>query len=187
MTVVRYGAINARLVTRARTFGQDMVRWYANEGRDSPSRACSGVWGAESDPVRQGQGKAGECSVAQYYGLDPLRAVKWTIGTADDGADITLPRGARLDVKTTESWKKYFIWPKSINHLYQQKKFDFLVGVSIDEHDWRWCFIDGYLTKQQFLERRKIADGVVGKGLAPDTWFVFKTELQDALELERLL
>jgi hypothetical protein len=174
------------LVTRCRNFGTDIVAWYASEeGKASLSRSRSGDRGTECNPALQGQAKAGECAVAIFCRLSPEAAVKWTIGKADGGADLLLPRDGRPDVKTTETWKRFLVWSRNVNDLYWQKDFNLLISVSIDAKDWAQCWIEGFVTKQEFWQRKRIADGLIGKGLEPGTWFMPKAELNDAAQLPR--
>lgn len=170
------------LVKRCRKFGDDMAAWYATpEGKASPSRSRSGDRGTESNAALLGQSKAGECAVAIFCGLPPKTAVKWSVGKADGGADMRLRDNAKPDVKTTESWKRFLIWSRNVNDLFRSKQFDLLISVSINERDWSECWIEGFVSKQEFWQRKRIADGGrIGKGLERGTYFMDKAELHDA-------
>lgn len=177
--------LDANKVRVSREYGEAIVKWYASPaGQASPSRSRSGEWGAELDPILQGQGKAGEYAVAQYYGLDPKTAVKRTFGQADDGIDVTITTTAAVDAKTTPDWKRWMIWSGSVNDLYWSKKFTTLVSVSINEDDWSQCWIEGWISKEEFFERKMVSDGINcglnrnGKPrLTPGTWFMEKRDL----------
>ena len=176
--------LDANVVRVSREFGVRLVAWYASpRGKASASRSRSGHWGAESDPIRLGQSKAGEYAVAVFFGLDLTTAVKRNVGAADNGSDV-LVSAIRVDVKTTPEQKRWLIWSRELNDLYWEKKFDVLVGVSIDEEDWTQCWIDGWISKREFYDRKLIADGVCDEGkLTPKTWFVEKHSLLDITTL----
>jgi hypothetical protein len=173
--------LDANMVRVSRDFGEAISNWYASpDGMKSASRSRSGQWGAESDPIRQGQGKAGEYAVALLFGLDPKTTVKRSIGRADNGSDVILNSSLAIDVKTTPARKRWLIWSLELNELYWDKKFDVLISVSINENDWSQCWIEGWLTKWEFFDRKKIADGINDQNKLTDgTWFVEKNELSD--------
>src|SRR5262245_37856411 len=171
----RHVSVNSIWVERSRAFGHEMVRYYAEEGASSPSRSRSGDRGAERDPVRQGIGKVGECAMALLAGLNPAEVVKWSVGNAVAGSDLPSTCDLLLDVTSTETWKRFLISSRSINDLYDSKTFHYLVAVSVYEHDWSECWIEGCISKAGFRERHLVADGhVIGKGLEPGTWFLEK-------------
>lgn len=162
-------------------FGRAMADHYARGG--SPrSRAVSGNRGTESNVRRLAQGKIGECALALYWNLDPMTAVKWTMG-ADDGFDIALPGGLRVDVKTT--FPPYnLIWSNTINGIWDDVRFDFLVSVSIAQSDFRQCWVEGWVSKGAFAAKKRVADGAeVGGRLDRGTWFMPKSELIDIAKL----
>ncbi len=177
----RLVTLDPNLVRVSREYGVAMAKWYATpEGAASPSRSRSGSWGAETDPIRLGQAKAGEYAVASFFGLDLKSAVSRNYGRADSGWDVRIADGKALDVKTTPQRKKWMVWSLELNDLYWKKSFDALVSVSIDEGDWSRCWIEGWLSKQEFFDLKKIADGINDEGkLTPGTWFVEKTEMRD--------
>lgn len=172
--------LDANLIRISKEYGERKVAYYASEeGVGSPSRSRSGEWGAETDPVRQAQGKAGEYAVALHFGLDPRTAVRRSVGKADDGGDVPLPFGVVADVKTSPAQKHYMLWSSAVNDLYWKKKFDVLIAVSISD-DMTQCWIEGCMTKQAFFDAKLIADGVCDQGrLTPGTWFVKKSEMPD--------
>ena len=170
-------------VERGRQYGLDLVKHYAAGGSPN-SRARSGDRGTESNPILQAQGKIGEVAVAIYFGLDDETAVKWGVDYPDNGTDVTLSNGVRIDVKTTLTPFK-LIWSRDINDLYWQKKFDVLVSVSIIEHDWSSCYIEGWITKGSFYRHKKISDGVNCR-LERGTWNVEKDILSNIDDLPHL-
>lgn len=176
-------SLDDKLVTRARKFGIELARWYANEGKHSRSRSRSGDRGAESNSALLGLSKAGEAAAALFFGLDPDVAVKWAVDRADNGSDLHLLSGQLIDVKATESWKRYVIWSRDVNDLYWSKVFDFIIGVSVDDNDWSRCWIEGCISKQDFFDLKQTADGTTPKGLQSNTWFIEKTKLFDATAL----
>jgi hypothetical protein len=177
--------IDDALIAASRQYGVDLVDWYASDdGKRSASRSRSGDRGTERNPIRLGQSKVGECAVALFCLLDPRQVIKFDVGCADQGNDLVLPSGKLVDVKTTETWKRFLIWSKEVNDLYWSKRFDLLVSVTIDENDWRCCWLEGCLSKQEFWDRKQIADGVsIGAGLEIGTWFVRKNALRDPTPL----
>jgi hypothetical protein len=167
-------AVQPLLVDAGLKYGRDIVAHYANGG--SPrSRSRSGDRGAESNPILQAQAKIGEAAFALLCGLDPRKAVKWTVDHADCGWDVVLDDGRRVDVKT--SIPRYnLIWNRDVNDLFYEKQFDVLVSVSIDPNDFSQCWIEGWITKVEFYAKREIADGT-NSGLELDTWFMNKGDL----------
>lgn len=177
--------LDANLVRISIAYGEAVVKWYASpEGRASASRSRSGIWGAESNPIRLGQGKAGEYAVAQFFGLDLETAVKRKFTVADNGHDIEITPSVLADVKTTPTFKRWMLWSLSVNDLYWEKRFNTLICVSVDEHDWSRCWIEGWMTKQEFFQSKKIANGTNDSGrLTIGTWFVDKSVLNNIKDL----
>lgn len=164
------------LVDSGQEFGRLKVEHYGNGG--SPmSRSRSGNRGAESDPVRQAHGIIGEVACAIYLGLDPIADVNWDPAKSDSGYDVVLPSGLRIDVKTTLPPFK-LIWSRDVNDLYFKKRFDVLISVSIEDRDWSRCWIEGWITKNGFYQRKRIADGM-NCNLELGTWFVEKHTLSN--------
>ena len=172
--------IDANIIRVSREYAERKVAYYATqEGAGSPSGARSGIWGVETNPVRQAEAKVGEYAVALYYGLDPRTAVNRSPSKADSGGDMTLPFGVVADVKTSPAGKLYVIWSNAVNDLYWKKSFDVLISVSISE-DMTQCWIEGCMTKQEFFDLKSVADGVCDQGrLTPGTWFVRKSAMRD--------
>jgi len=164
-----------RWVGYARTVAEVMIWVYANGGSPA-SRARSGNRGTESNLRRQWQGKVGEIATALYFDLDPKQAVNCSF-LPDHGADIALPSGLLLDVKTTLAPFK-LIWSRDCNDIYWEKRFDHLVSVSIDEDDFSRCWIEGFVPKQEFFARKQIAEPGRSR-LEPGTWFMDKAALHD--------
>lgn len=105
-------------VGESHNFAERLIKHYATGG--SPrSRERSGNRGTESDLRRQWQGKTGECAFAIHIGQNPADAVKWHLAP-DQGADVRLPDGQCVDVKTTPPRYK-LIWSNNVNDLYQKK------------------------------------------------------------------
>jgi hypothetical protein len=170
-------------VDRGRQYGLDLVAHYAAGGSPN-SRARSGDRGTESNPILQAHGKIGEAAAAIHFGLDVETAVKWEVGYPDNGADITLRNGVRIDVKTTLRPFK-LLWSRDINDLYWQKEFDVLVSVSIEETDWSCCHIEGWITKGGFYHHKQVSDGVNCR-LQRGTWNVDKSILSNIIDLPYL-
>lgn len=169
----KFQAIPAALVERCRDYGETV-----NAHRSQNSLAVSGPWGADRDPVRQMWGKLGEVACALYFGLDPNSAVSW-IYRPDSGNDIKLPSNLLADVKTTMPWGN-LVWPKTLNHIFWEKRFDLLISVSLDQWgDLGRFWIEGYVSKREFFERKLIADGVSKPKLDKDTWYMPKRDLYD--------
>jgi len=174
-----------RYVKRAFDRAEEIVAWYASEeGQRSLSRSVSGPWGAERDPIRQSTGKIGEVAVAIFFNLDPETAIFWSAGTGGDGnSDIKLPRYL-VDVKTNVAQRKEFYWSMAVNHLFQSKRFDVLISVSYEDYKFQNCWLEGWISKQNFYEQKKIASKSDGTGLTPGTWYMNKREL---LSIDSLL
>jgi hypothetical protein len=111
----------------------------------------------------------------QLAGLDLDQAVKWSISIADGGWDLLGPRTTFIDVKTT--FPNYrLIWSVDVNDLYEREKaFHALVNVSIDPADFSRCWIEGWVSKRGFLQRKRVADE--SDGLDAGTWFLDKEDL----------
>ena len=177
-----YVFVSRPLVDRGLKFGRDLAAHYAAGG--SPrSRARSGDRGTECNPLRLAQGKIGECALAIVALLDPDVSVRWDVRYADCGWDLELLGGTLVDVKTT--FPKYkLIWSRNVNDLYEEKHFSILVSVSIDPNDFCKCWVEGWVTKREFLARKAIADGA--NGLEPGTWFMEKADLRRIKSLVRI-
>lgn len=113
-----YQHVDRVWVGQSRSFAERLIQHYA-AGGSPQSRAVSGHRGTESDLRRQWQGKTGECAFALHIGQDPSTAVKWGMDP-DKGADVRLPDGQSVDVKTTPPRYK-LIWSNNVNDLYQKK------------------------------------------------------------------
>src|SRR5262245_35475196 len=118
----KFVQVDPLLVGKGRKWGIDMTEWYKTPEGQRRVRACSGIWGAEKDPVVQGQSKVGEYAVATYFHLNPETAVDITIGIADRGGDIRLTYNFSADVKTTATYKLYLLWSQAVNEYYWKKK-----------------------------------------------------------------
>jgi hypothetical protein len=171
----QFQAVPHEFVTRGVDFGHRIVAHY-EEGGSPASRARSGNRGTERNPARQAQGKIGECAVALYFGMDPNVAVKWVVDNPDGGSDILLSIGFRIDVKTTFPPFK-LIWSNTLNDIYHQIKFDLIVSVSIDPDDAHQCWLEGYLSKEEFFEQKLNASPETSP-LEPGTWYIDKAELR---------
>jgi hypothetical protein len=178
-------------VQKSREFAEGMILWYASEnGRNSRSRSVSGPWGAERDPKRQMNGKIGEVATALFFELDPADAINWNAEKDGDGnVDVLLSRSKfKLDVKTNSEKRPEMYSSMAVNQYYHQKQFDAFVSVSLDfnfDRDERTsCFIEGWITKREFFETKKIAAQNNSRGLTAGTWFVEKIDLQP---IDRLL
>ena len=177
----KFQSVPQSIEDKAAAFADALIKSY-ERGGSPQSRAVTGRWGAEKDPKRQTYAKVGEAAVAIYFGLDPIVAVKWDSGNPDKGGDVRLPSGSIVDVKTTLPPFK-LIWSKEVNDFYWDKKFDHLISVSVDEHDYKRCWIEGYVSKQRFWKDKKIADGKIIR-LDAGTWYMDKRDLSDIDELK---
>jgi hypothetical protein len=175
----RYVLIPDTLVKRGLLWGEKLVAHYA-AGGSPQSRAVSGDRGTEKDPLRQARGKIGEVAVAILFGKNPLTDMKWNLAP-DQGSDIRSPSGLLVDVKTTFPPYK-LIWSRTINDLYHQKMFDALVSVSIDSENYSKCWVEGWISKENFFKEKQIADGI-NSGLEKGTWFVDKVILSSIDDL----
>ena len=118
--------------------------------------------------------------MAKHLGLDLRTAVRGEVYAENDGGKDVIAFGCRLDVKCTPTWKQWLLWSQAVNDLYWTKAFDVIVSVSIDDRDWSQCWIEGWLTKQEFFDYKKIADGSNDAGkLTRGTWFMDKQPLPD--------
>ena len=180
----RFVDIGAALAWEAKAFGHELVAWYA---ADKSRTERSGIWGGELDPVRIGISKAGEYAVAKLFGRDPARAVKRdTSKGPDKGSDVRCSPTLRADVKATAAGKLYAVWSLAVNDLYWEKVFDVLIACSVDDKDWSRCWVEGWLSKKAFFEKKLVADGKNDEGrLTPGTWFLPKDAFEDIAILLR--
>lgn len=174
---------------RGKAFGRELVEWY----RLNPKATRrSGDHGCERDPVRLSSSKICECGTSLYFGLDPAEYIKWDVMTGPDrGYDLRLPWGnnLRFDIKGTPK-HKHLIWSRFVNDLYWEKQFDGLIAVSTDDlpeekdldaADMSQCWIEGWITKEEFYDLKQVSDGT--NGLDPGTWFYPKHKLYRIDEL----
>jgi hypothetical protein len=166
------------LIDHSRIFGKAFVEQVKQGDGNANSLAVSGGRGSETDPELQARGKIGECAAAIYFGLSP-RKLNWSL-RPDGGADIVLPCGLRVDVKTTFPHYR-LIWSRLLNSAFWQIDFDILLAVSIDENDYSHCWIEGWITKPHFFAIKNEADG--SNGLEPGTWWVDKRVLSNVGDL----
>ena len=121
------------------------------------------------------RGQIGECALALHLGfpVDPWVCFE---NVPDNGYDLALPdKRTRIDVKTTVPPYR-LIWPLEGGEHYAAANFTHLVAVSVeDDSGGERCWIEGQVTKQEFLERKRVADGTCG--LEPNTWWMLKGEL----------
>ena len=96
-----------------------------------------------------------------------------------------LENGLRIDVKTTYP-QFNLIWSNTINDIYDNKVFDVLVSVSINEKHFSECWIEGWITRDRFLRQKLIADGLGPPRLEPGTWFINKATLSNIDDLVSL-
>jgi len=175
----RYVHVEGQWVQRCWQYGQWLVQHYASGGSPN-SRAVSGSRGTESNVERQMQGKLGEVAVALYCSYAPGTHVKWERAGGDAGFDLLI-RSTKVDVKTTFPPFK-LIWSNTVNNLWTQKRFDALVSVSVERGDWENCYIEGWISKREFFNKKQIADGC-NCNLEKGTWFMDKRELNCIDEL----
>ena len=128
------------------------------------------------------QAKTAEVAAALYFELQPLVDLSWTVERANL-FDIKLATGMRLDVKASlESGN--LIWPYTKNAIFLQLPFDTLVSVSLKSGDYQHCWVEGWISKDEFYARKKTADGVRAPRLDPGTWWMEKNELHNMAELK---
>lgn len=172
----------------SRWYGEKIVKWY----REDPRRCLrAGGRGSEYDPVLQGMAKQAEFAAAIFTDQDPgdlgrRGVVKLNWKLPDVGWDIPSPTDSkRIDVKSSEDGKRLMLWSRTVNDKYWEKQFDYLLDVSVNANNWSQCWIEGYLTKKEFFERKFISrrDGDPYPGIERDTWYVFKDSLRDAADL----
>jgi hypothetical protein len=184
----RFQLVPQEYVRRSYERAEKIVEWY-KRNPNSGSRSRSGPWGADRDPVRQSFGKIGECAVALFLELSPLTEIYW--GTEKDGDgdfDLILPDdGRRIDIKTNLTDRSEFYPSKAVNDLYKNKKFDLLVSVSIEPMKFYNCWIEGWITKEEFFDRKNIVPESGYRGLTPWTWYMNKRDLYciDQLHVRR--
>lgn len=172
-------------ILRSDDFGHGVVKYYMDNPR---ARIYAGDRGTEYDPEMQGLSKTGEVAGAIAVGFDPKKINFDGSKGPDKGSDFTAAPGIRPDVKTTEHWKQYVLWSRTINHLFEEKDFTHIISVTVEVDDarhWLSWWAEGQLTKDQFRAKRLTADGVNPKGLEEGTWYVPKADFHDIRELKQ--
>jgi len=173
----RYQPISARQVDYCWDFGERLKAHYARGGSPN-SRTVSGPW--QADQREFALGKAAEVSAALFFGFDPNPGprcpIKWSVDDGPDGGSDLIAENIRVDVKGSTP-KGNLIWPLTKNGFYHAKRFDILLAVSVAERpieDLSQCWIEGFVTKQEFFDRKKIAGADAGPRLTPGTWYLEK-------------
>ena len=159
--------LEQNLWLRCRDLGERIVRGYEN-GRSERSRAVS-THGAQADPFLQAQARAAECIFALTFGLDPDSVFHDSHLAYDFVID-----SIRVDVKRTDTFGRYLIWPIGKNAIFDSKGFDALALV---KNDGPTGWVQGFIGKADFARRKTIA--VAGHKLDPGTWHVDQSLLGD--------
>lgn len=166
------------IVEKCRKFGKELEAHYLADGSPQSAKYAFCVIGkpGELDAERFAISKMGECAAAVVFFV-PFTEIKFTVEDGpDDGFDFSF-LGIRADVKTTKPHHN-LIWPVTLNDAYQPKKFDVLVSVSYEKlppDDSNAFWVDGWVTKADFLENKSIAEGRhVRPYLYEGTWYLSK-------------
>jgi hypothetical protein len=117
--------------------------------------------------------------------MDPEKDVSWDAKLADGGCDIKF-QNVLLDVKTTITPYQSVIWSKDINHLLLTSRLDLIVSVSNDPQNGEDCWIEGYISKEEFFKKKSIAGEKTGGKfeLEEGTWSVLKSEMWPIVDFE---
>jgi hypothetical protein len=171
----QYQPIAAVWVEQAWKFGHDLEAHYAAGGSPN-SAAVTGPW--KVDHVDFARSKAGEVAVAAFFGLDPAMALKWIANHPDDGHDLALPIlgfDLLIDVKASNP-EGNLIWPQTKNGFFWDVNFHVLMSASVERHgdDLSQVWIEGFCTKREFYQHKRIADGTSSPRLSPGTWYLPK-------------
>jgi hypothetical protein len=149
--------IKVPLELRSRCYALALMRLdqYAT-GRANNSLAVSSH-GAEHSLDIQKQGLFAELGMCLWSGLDAVAHLdRARRETADNGTDIVVGQGYRIDVKSTGWYGQWLLWPYRKRQLYASKVFDALVLVKVD-WDASLCLIGGWITKSEFAKQHKAA------------------------------
>jgi hypothetical protein len=185
-------------LARAWDYADAKVAHY-RDGHSPLSRSVSGDLGADKRPLIHAQGKVGEMAVCALFGLND-DAIDWSLRDGDEGRDLVLPNGWRVDVKTNFEPTMY---PSvHINKLYPEDgaawmraKFDVMISVSIDDDQEFMSrrgpltvFIEGWMGKAEFWKRKRISQGRRELGEPPlkGTRFIDKADLHAISWLDQL-
>ena len=155
---------------RCLRFGCEVVISYRVGNNDNSLSVSS--HDAENDPLLQAQGKAGECAVCLWRG-GSIEQLNWQ-NRPDGGFDLMIDK-YRVDVKTIDINKRFLIWPINKRHLFHVKQFDVMILVKAAlPFEFHIC---GYVSKQRFAERHRVADAA--HPLSPGTWYMENSQLGD--------
>jgi hypothetical protein len=168
--------IAAHWVERAWQFGRDLEAHYAAGGSPN-SAAVTGPWPIGAEEFAHS--KAGEVAAAVFFGFDPAMVLSWKGDRPDGGHDLVLPiLGFELliDVKASDP-PKNLIWPATKNSFYWDVNFHVLLSVSVDPDDISQTWIEGFCTKREFYQHKRIADGISSPRLTAGTWWLPKNRL----------
>jgi hypothetical protein len=169
----QYQPIAGVWVERAWQFARDLKKHRDNGGSPN-SVAVTGPWNAGVEEFALG--KVGEVAGATFFGLDPASALRWTVDDGpDDGYDFALPLlgfDLLVDVKASAPASN-LIWPQTKNSFYWDKNFHLMLAVSVEKNlSENW--IEGFVTKREFFQHKKIANGVDAPRLTQGTWYLPK-------------
>ena len=149
----------------------------------------SGDRGTETNVPLQILGKLAEVGFAIYFRINPsvhIALKPIPVGDPKPMFDLKLLDGTKVDVKGTYPNRKLG-WSISLNAAYDHYDFDVLASVTVEQVDYLkaakdkkpvQCWIEGWVTKQDFKDRHRVSDGKNSKQEI-GTWFMEKEDLND--------
>jgi hypothetical protein len=78
-----------------------------------------------------------------------------------------------IDVKASAP-NDNLIWPLTKNGFYWDKNFHVLMAASVEPLDLSQVWIEGFCTKREFHQHKRIADGISSPRLTAGTWWLPK-------------
>ena len=166
----------AKVIELCDQFGRDCSEGYARG--DKPESSYYTTREIDRDPIRLSRAKQAECAVAIVF-EKKRDAINWS-DRPDDGEDLVLDDGCRVDVKQTELTDSHrcLMWPATKVVRYDQAKFDVLVLVKVGEGE---AEVVGWTSKDWFRENHRVADE--DHPLDTGDWYVDQDELWNIDEL----
>ena len=155
---------------RCLNYGAAVAESYGR-GANEASR-CVGVPGHDIalNPEEQAEGRRHEVGFCFAFGLDPEVHCNWEMKPDRGSVDITYGP-IRVDIKGSSNPRaRLMIWPSSKTHFFESTQFNVLVFVRSHQAR-RHQEIIGWLTKDEFRERKIIAESGNLYDLTTGTWY----------------
>lgn len=128
--------------------------------------------GIECNVPELARAKMGECIFCLEMCRNPWTDLHWKL-EPDGGADLTVDIFG-FDVKATQPFYRFLIWPLGKNAIFKPKKFDCLILTLVDLENATGHSV-GWISKADFEERHAIAGR--DHKLDTGTWHMDKDDL----------